>query len=292
MKQKVVTKAIIKQDGKILLLRRTGGRPSIAGLYELPGGRVHIHQQPEDALKHALRIHLKVSTETIQLDDVMTFIDPDDRELQYVFLLFNASLKLTDRDINLSEEYDKYVWKKLSDIQLDEVTQSTQQLLGLRSIPFSPEGIEETITVNDAKQATYDKLIAYSDGGSRGNPGPSASGFVLMDSSETTIFEGGTFLGITTNNVAEYQAVYIALQKALELGATHVDFRLDSLLVVNQLNGIYRIKNPDLGAINARIVELVRQFEKVTFMHVRREYNRLADGMVNKILDEHENDPL
>ena len=292
MKQKVVTKAIVKQDGKILLLRRTGGRPSIAGLYELPGGRVHIHQQPEDALQHALRIHLKVSAETMQLDDAMTFIDPDDRALQYVFLLFQASLKITDRDIHLSSEYDKYVWKKLSDIQLNEVTQSTQQLLGLTSIPFSPEGIEETITINDAKEATYDKLIAYSDGGSRGNPGPSASGFVLMDPSETVIYEGGTFLGITTNNVAEYQAVYIALEKALEFGATHVDFRLDSLLVVNQLNGIYKIKNPDLGAINARIVEIARQFEKVTFTHVRLEFNRLADGMVNKILDEHENDAL
>lgn len=290
MKQKVVTKAIVKQDGKILLLRRNGGRPSISGLYELPGGRVHINQQPEDALQHAFRIHLKVSAETMQLDDVMTFIDPEDRELQYVFILFQASLKVTDRDIHLSDEYDKYVWKKLSDIQLNEVTQSTQQLLGLTTIPFSPEGIEETITVNDAKEATYDKLIAYSDGGSRGNPGPSASGFVLMDPSETVIFEGGTFLGITTNNVAEYQAVYIALEKALEFGATHIDFRLDSLLVVNQLNGIYKIKNPDLGAINARIVEIVRQFEKVTFTHVRREYNRLADGMVNKILDEHAND--
>lgn len=113
MKQKVVTKAIIKQDEKILLLRRRGGRPSIAGLYELPGGRVHINQQPEDALEHAFNIHLGVSSETIQLDDVMTFIDPDDRELQYLFILFQASLKMTDRDIELSDEYDKYVWKQL-----------------------------------------------------------------------------------------------------------------------------------------------------------------------------------
>lgn len=289
MKQKVVTKAIVKQDGKILLLRRSGGRPSIAGLYELPGGRVHIHQQPEDALQHALRIHLKVSAETIQLQDVMSFIDPDDRQLQYVFLLFQASLKITDRDIHLSDEYDKYVWKKLSDIQLNEVTQSTQQLLGLASIPFSPEGIDETITINEAGNTTYEKLIAYSDGGSRGNPGPSASGFVLMDPAQTVIFEGGAYLGITTNNVAEYQAVYLALEKALEFGAQKVDFRLDSLLVVNQLNGIYKIKNPDLAAINARIVEIVHQFDRVSFTHVRREYNRLADGMVNKILDEHQN---
>lgn len=290
MKQKVVTKAIIKQDGKILLLRRKGGRPSIAGLYELPGGRVHIHQQPEDALAHALRIHLKVSPETMQIDDVMTFIDPEDREVQYLFILFQASLKMNDRTIHLSQEYDRYKWVKLSDIQRNELTQSTQQLLSIEPIPFSPEGKASIVGIDDAKDATYSRLIAYSDGGSRGNPGPSASGYVLMDERETVIFEGGTFLGITTNNIAEYQAVYLGLEKALELGATHVDFRLDSLLVVNQMNGLYKVKNVELLPINHRIVELVTQFDKVTFTHVRREYNKLADGMVNKILDQYENE--
>lgn len=287
MKQKAVTKAIIKQDGKILLLRRKSGRPSIVGRYELPGGRVHIHQQPEDALAHALRIHLGVSAETMQVDDVMTFIDPDDRELQYLFILFQASLKMTDRTISLSDEYDRYEWKKLSDIQRNEITQSTQQLLGLQPIPFSPEGKEQLVAINDAKDATYKYLVAYSDGGSRGNPGPSASGYVLLDQTEKVIFEGGAYLGVTTNNIAEYQAVYLGLEKARELGATHVDFRLDSLLVVNQMNGIYKIKNAELIPINHRIRELCTQFEKVTFSHVRREYNQLADGMVNKILDQH-----
>lgn len=287
MKQKVVTKAIIKQDGKILLLRRHGGRPSISGLYELPGGRVHIHQQPEDALAHALRIHLKVSPETMQMQDVITYIDPDDRELQYLFILFMASLKVTDRTIALSSEYDRYVWKKMSDIQQEELTHSTRQLLGLQPIPFSPEGKEHMVTLDDAKQATYENIIAYSDGGSRGNPGPSASGYVLMDQNETIIFEGGSFLGTTTNNIAEYQAVYLGLEKALELGARQVDFRLDSLLVVNQMNGTYKIKSVDLVPINHRVRELARQFERVNFTHVRREYNQLADSVVNKILDQH-----
>jgi ribonuclease HI len=288
MKQKVVTKAIIKQDEKILLLRRRGGRPSIAGLYELPGGRVHINQQPEDALEHAFNIHLGVSSETIQLDDVMTFIDPDDRELQYLFILFQASLKMTDRDIELSDEYDKYVWKQLSDIQLGEITQSTQQLLGLISVPFSSRGEEEVVTVPDAKYATCETVVSYSDGGSRGNPGPSASGYVILDEAGKVLYEGGSFLGITTNNVAEYQAVYLALEKALEFGACVVDMRMDSQLVANQMNGIYRVKNPDLAAIHHRIQELSARFDKVSYTYVAREYNKLADGMVNKILDEHE----
>jgi ribonuclease HI/ADP-ribose pyrophosphatase YjhB (NUDIX family) len=285
MKQKVVTRAIIKQDGKVLLLRRQGGRPSISGLYELPGGRVHINQQPEDALTHALNIHLKVSPETVQLKDVMTFIDPDDRELQYVFILFEASLKPIDRTIELSDEYDRYVWKKLTDIQQNELTQSTQQLLGMQPIPFAPGGKPEILKAGVAISATHEHIIAYTDGGSRGNPGPSAAGFVLFDTAGMVIREGGTYLGITTNNVAEYQAVYLALEEAVQLGASVVDFKLDSQLVTNQMNGVFKVKHHDLKPIHQRIQELSSQFERVTFTHIRREFNQLADGMVNKILD-------
>jgi len=285
MKQKVVTRAIIKEGDKVLLLRRQGGRPSIQGLYELPGGRVHINQQPEDALAYALKIHLSVSPETIQLVDVMTFIDPDDRQLQYVFILFTASLSPVSRKIELSDEYDKYVWKKLSDIQLNELTQSTQQLLGLQPVSFAPGRTPDVIAIDDAKNATYEKLVGYSDGGSRGNPGPAASGYVLIDTTNSVIAEGGTFLGITTNNIAEYQAVYLALEKAIELGATVVDMRLDSQLIVSQMNGVYRVKSEDLLPIYGRIQDLLKRFDKVTFTHVMREYNTLADGMVNKILD-------
>lgn len=285
MKQKVVTRAIVKEDDRVLLLRRSGGRPSIQGLFELPGGRVHIHQQPEDALSHALKIHLGVAAETMQIVDVMTFVDPDDRELQYVFILFSASLSPTNRQINLSDEYDKYVWKKLSDIQLDELTQSTQLLLGLQPVPYAPGREPDVIAIDDANNATYERLVGYCDGGSRGNPGPAASGYVLIDASESVVAEGGTFLGITTNNIAEYQALYLALEKALELGATVVDMRLDSQLVVNQMNGLYKIKSAELMPIYKRIHELVARFDKVTFSHVMREYNTLADGMVNKILD-------
>ncbi len=287
MKQKVVTRAIIKQDGKVLLLRRKGGRPSIAGLYELPGGKVYINQQPEDSLERSLNTHIGARAETIQLSDVMTFIDPDDRQLQYTFIVFQVGLKASSRTITLSDQYDKYTWKSLSDIQLNEITQSTQQLLGLVPVAFSPTGINEFVSVNDDKIATYEKLVAYSDGGSRGNPGPSASGFVLMDERSQIVYEGGSFLGHTTNNVAEYTAVYEALHKAQEFSARVVDMRMDSQLVANQMNGIYKIKHPDLAAIHRDIQELSAQFEKVTYTYVARAYNKLADGMVNKILDEH-----
>ena len=174
----------------------------------------------------------------------MTFIDPDDRELQYLFIVFQVGLKATDRDIVLSSEFDKYTWKKLSDIQLNEITQSTQQILGLVQIPFSPNGAQKIIEIDDVKNDTLVKLVAYSDGGSRGNPGPSASGYVLMDERSEIIYEGGA------------------------------------------MNGIYKIKKEELAAINRRIQELSARFDKVTYTYVAREYNKLADGMVNKILDQ------
>src|SRR5690606_17537462 len=88
-------------------------------------------------------------------------------------------------------------------------------------------------------ETSKDHLVLYTDGGSRGNPGPSAAGFVVMNDKEHVIHEGGMYLGITTNNQAEYQAVMLGLEKAFEMGARTVDVRLDSLLVVNQMNGIY-----------------------------------------------------
>ena len=288
MKQKVSTRAIIKQDGKVLLLRRKGGRPSIRGMYELPGGRVHMNQQPEDAVRHALRIHTNVAAETVQLSDVMSFVDPDDRELQYVFVVYEAALKPTDKTIELSSEYDKYVWKRLSDIQRNELTQSTLQLLGLQEVPYATSTPQEVELATDAKNPTFKTAVIYSDGGSRGNPGPSAAGFVVMNERGEVVSEGGAYLGITTNNIAEYQAVYLGLERAQELGVRVIDFRMDSQLVASQMNGLYKIKHPDLAIIHHRISELAGRFDKVTFSHVRREYNKLADGVVNKILDQHQ----
>lgn len=286
MKQKVVTKVIIKHEGKVLLLRRSGGRPSIDGLYELPGGRVHAMQQPDDALAHAMRIHVGVGLETVRLKDVMSFIDPDDRELQYIFILYEGTLEPTDRSVMLSQEYDKYIWKSLQEIHREDVTKSTELLLGMSQTDFSVGASPEIEKEKVEKNATCEHLVIYSDGGSRGNPGPSAAGFVIL-CNERVVIEGGAYLGVTTNNIAEYQAVYLGLEKALELRAKTVDFRMDSQLVAHQLNGIYKVRDANLATIKGRIVELARRFDRVTFSHVYREHNQLADGMVNKILDNH-----
>lgn len=125
----------------------------------------------------------------------------------------------------------------------------------------------------------------FTDGGSRGNPGPSASGYVLMDKDDNVIKKSGIYLGITTNNQAEYQALKLGLEEAQKLGARDVDVYLDSLLVVNQMKGIFKVKNRDLWPIHEAIKEQVKQFKKVSFTHVPRLMNKLADAEVNETLD-------
>ena len=129
------------------------------------------------------------------------------------------------------------------------------------------------------------KVLLYADGGSRGNPGPSATGYVLFDDQANILQQSGEYLGITTNNQAEYQAVKLGLEKAKQLGARYVDVYLDSLLVVNQMKGVYKVKNRDLWPIHEAIKDLREHFQEVKFTHVPRELNKLADAEVNKVLD-------
>ncbi len=140
-----------------------------------------------------------------------------------------------------------------------------------------------------SKPSLPKKIKMFADGGSRGNPGPSASGYVLMDMDDTVMIQRGVYLGITTNNQAEYQAVRLGLDDARVRGAHEVDVFLDSLLVVNQMKGIFKVRNRDLWPIHVAINELMQSFRKVSFTHVPRELNKLADAEVNKCLDAQNN---
>lgn len=128
----------------------------------------------------------------------------------------------------------------------------------------------------------------YGDGGSRGNPGPSASGYVILDLDDNVLYEDGVYLGITTNNQAEYQALKFGLEKAHQEGVTEIDVFMDSLLVINQMKGVFKVKNRDLWPIHAAIQELAKQFKYISYTHVPRELNKLADGQVNECLDAQE----
>lgn len=139
--------------------------------------------------------------------------------------------------------------------------------------------IEESLpTLKEAK--------LYADGGSRGNPGPSASGFAIMGMSGQVVVKKGVYLGITTNNQAEYLALKLGLEEAHQMGIQDVHVYMDSLLVVNQMLGKFKVKNRDLWPIHESIRQIVTTFKHVSFTHVPRELNKIADSAVNEALDQ------
>jgi ribonuclease HI len=125
----------------------------------------------------------------------------------------------------------------------------------------------------------------FADGGSRGNPGPAASGAVLVDGNGDLLEEVGEYLGVATNNVAEWTALLLGLEAAARRGIRRLAVRLDSELVVRQLLGEYRVKHADLQPLHKRAVALLRRFERVDVRHVRRKQNAAADKLVNRVLD-------
>lgn len=129
------------------------------------------------------------------------------------------------------------------------------------------------------------KLISFSDGGARGNPGPAGIGAVLYDENKKIIAEVSEYLGETTNNQAEYRALLAALKKAASLKATELICYLDSELVVKQLNREYKVKNKDLAPLFLEVYNLSLSFQKIIFKHIPREQNSVADRLANEAMD-------
>jgi ribonuclease HI len=133
-------------------------------------------------------------------------------------------------------------------------------------------------------------LVAYADGGSRGNPGEAACASLITTDTGEEHLRRAKRLGKTTNNVAEYEGVLLALDLCKELGAAKVTLRLDSELVVRQIEGRYKVRNPDLMQLHHRVMLRQKMFEKLHVEHVPRKENAAADAMVNACLDDKELD--
>jgi ribonuclease HI len=129
------------------------------------------------------------------------------------------------------------------------------------------------------------KLVIHVDGGSRGNPGPAAAGAVLRTADGAVVDEASRTLGRATNNVAEYEAVLLGLERARALGATEVELVNDSELIAKQLNGRYKVKHVDMKPLHARAREALGGFERWSIRSVPRAQNADADALVNAALD-------
>jgi ribonuclease HI len=135
-----------------------------------------------------------------------------------------------------------------------------------------------------------EKVTIFTDGGARGNPGPAAAGAVIFDEKGKVLGEVSDYLGETTNNVAEYEAllrVLVAAQKMFgkKLEKMDVEIKMDSELIVRQMQGIYKVKEPSLKERYVKIKEILKLFPQHKFTHVRREFNKHADKLVNQAID-------
>lgn len=130
------------------------------------------------------------------------------------------------------------------------------------------------------------RLRVYSDGAARGNPGPSGAGAVLVEPSGQVVDRLGKFLGVQTNNYAEYMGLLLGLKRARELGVREVEVFADSELMIRQLGGRYQVKSPSLRPLYEEALRLLNDFMRVKLVHVPREMNTAADEMSNRAIDE------
>ena len=131
----------------------------------------------------------------------------------------------------------------------------------------------------------FEKLIVYTDGGARGNPGPAGIGAVVYHEDKNIILEVSEFIGVATNNQAEYRAVISVLKKLRDFQIKELFFFLDSELVVRQLKREYKVKNKGLAELFIKIYNECISYKKVTFTHVKREFNKEADKLANEAMD-------
>ena len=215
---------------------------------------------------------------------------------QFVFQDFHAAWAFMQRVADAANKLDHHprwqnewnvvdIWLSTHEngMQITDRDRELSQIIDGLADPKNAQAEENIV----AKKATIvTELQLYADGGSRGNPGPSASGFVLLDMAGNVLLRSGSYVGITTNNQAEYQALKLGLEAALHtFQSREVHVYMDSMLVVNQMKNIFKIKNRDLWPIHDACRELSKKFRKVSFDHVPRELNKLADAEVNKALD-------
>lgn len=228
----------------------------------------------------------------LHVNDTVTLIDKVDpiKPETWTRVGIGQIVSILEKQLGSVTQHDILIGEKL--LPIKELLEKYRGYYGQQVSEDTPVKIvkfvfhKDATSNTDVKKAMISKEYKlYTDGGSRGNPGPSACAFVLMDMDDNVIKRNGLFLGVTTNNQAEYQSLKMGLEASLRAKASVVHVYMDSTLVVNQMKGIYNVKNRDLIPVNASVQDIVARLPKVTFTYIPREYNRLADSLVNEILD-------
>ncbi len=269
-------------------MKRAGGRvEGVVNNFELPTGKIIFGEQPEEAMARVLYENLGMRATSLRLTDVVTFTDlGNSSEQGNLFIVFEA--KLEDVSVKITtDRYAAYKWVKSTEANAVMLAEESMMVLQITATKAGTLATKIVTVDDEAKQVlpASDFATIYTDGGSRGNPGPSGLGYYIIGPDGKELKRGGEFLGFSTSRLAEYYGLKEGLEQAIELGLKRVHFKSDSLMMVNQMNGVYKVKNPDLMQIHGDVLKLLSNLEAYSFTHVPRELNEEADAEVNKIID-------
>lgn len=274
---------ILKEEGEVLLLKRRTGRSSEPVFWELPTGKIKFGEQPEEAMARTALEYLGVEVSKVELKDVVTFLAfSGSSQMANLYIVYDLAIR-EGMKLKPSERYSAFKFLKGGEFSKVRVDEATGAILDLEN--EKEKG--ELIGTGNYRE-TVNGATVYVDGGSRGNPGPAGVGYRIVGENGEELARGGEFVGFATSRMAEYYALRLGVEKAAELGLTRVKFVGDNLMMINQMNGIYKIKNRDLLPVYADIRRKVAEsFEAVSFVHVKRELNGEADREANLAIDRH-----
>ena len=278
MKQRIRVVGIIQDERDILIMKKAQGRVDGTPTWELPTGKIKFGEQPEEAIERTLEEYLGVEvTKQTKLHDVVTFMAPQgSSQLSNLYIVYFITLG-AETKLHPRERYSAYKYIKPEEVgnyRLDEASMIVLEMEGRGQTRSNYKEVANSATV-------------YVDGSSRGNPGPSGIGYKVVGVNGEILAQGGEFIGFATSRVAEYYAMKEGCEQEIELGLKSVRFVSDNLMLVNQLNGIYKVKNRDILAIYDDVRRLSENFEACAFVHVARECNVDADAEANAAIDRH-----
>ncbi len=279
MKQRIRVGGIVRRDGEILLMKRRAGRSSDPVFWELPTGKIKFGEQPEEAMARTVLEYLGVQVREIKLKDAVTFLAfSGASQMANLYIIYDLTINEAAK-IKPSERYSAYKFLQQDDFSKIRLDEATRAVLDLEN---------ESVSEVSNWRETVNGATVYVDGSSRGNPGPAGIGYYIVGEDGNVLKKGGEFIGFATSRVAEYYALKEGVEQAIELGLKSVRFVGDNLMMINQMNGIYKIKNRDLSPIYTDIRKMIAEnFEAVSFVHVKREQNVFADREANWAIDRH-----
>ena len=275
MKQRIRVVAIVRDGDKVLVLKRNRGRTETPVFWELPTGKIKFGEQPEEAMARSLEEDVGITADTIKLKDAITFVALEgSSRLDNLYIIYDVTTK--DKP-NPKMRYTTYKFTNdfaASGIHLNSGSQAVLEIED-----------DKGIISNRSHRETASSATINVDGASRGNPGPSGIGYVIKDATGNTIDKGGEFIGFTTARSAEFFAMKKGIERAIDLKIKSAQFISDSLMLVNQLNGVMKPKNSDIIPIFNDIQDLLTNFDAASFTHVPRSENMPADTEANLAID-------